>query len=405
MNKMTAISQRFELLSKQLDERMRRLFAAAEAIAAGHGGSSLVSRATGVSRQAIAAGIKELSTSDGDIAPVGRIRKAGGGRKRTVDTDPTLKSDLEALVEPVTRGDPESPLRWTIKSIRTLADELKAQGHQTSHRMVAELLDDLGYSLQANRKTREGTSHPDRNAQFEHINRTAAKHLKAGNPVISVDTKKKELVGDFKNAGCEWRPKGQPQEVQVHDFPIPELGRVAPYGVLDLAKNEAWVSVGTDHDTATFAVETIRRWWTFMGKTAYPNATQLLITADGGGSNGSRLKLWKVELQKFANELGFPIAVCHFPPGTSKWNKIEHRLFSYITLNWCGKPLVSHEVIVQLIRATKTKAGLKVNCELDDNHYPIGQKVSTKELNQIEITRNKFHGEWNYIIKPQINLH
>jgi transposase len=359
-----------------------------------------VSRATGISRQAIAAGIKELSSPDDDTLSGGRIRKPGGGRKKEVDKDPTLKSDLESLVEPVTRGDPESPLRWTIKSIRTLADELKAQGHQTSHRMVAEILQELGYSLQANRKTLEGSSHPDRNAQFEHINQKATEHLEAGNPVISVDTKKKELVGDFKNAGREWRPKGQPEKVQVHDFPIPELGRAAPYGVLDLAKNEAWVSVGTDHDTATFAVETIRRWWNFMGKAAYPTATQLLITADGGGSNGSRLKLWKLELQNLANELGFPIAVCHFPPGTSKWNKIEHRLFSYITLNWRGKPLVSHEVIVQLIRATKTKTGLKVNCELDANQYPIGRKVSAEELKQVRITRDEFHGEWNYVINP-----
>ncbi len=400
MNKKTAISQRFELLAGQLDERMRRLFAAAEALAAGRGGTSLVSRETGISRQAIAAGIKELSVPDDGAAPAGRIRKPGGGRKKTVDKDSTLKSDLESLVEPVTRGDPESPLRWTIKSIRTLADELKAQGHQTSHRMVAELLQELGYSLQANSKTLEGSSHPDRNAQFEYINQKATEHLEVGNPVISVDTKKKELVGDFRNAGREWRPKGQPEKVKVHDFLIPELGRVAPYGVLDLAKNEAWVSVGTDHDTATFAVETIRRWWNSMGKSAYPSAKQLLITADGGGSNGSRLKLWKLELQNLANELGFPIAVCHFPPGTSKWNKIEHRLFSYITMNWRGKPLVSHEVIVQLIRATKTKTGLKVNCELDVNQYPIGRKVSDKELKQVKITRDEFHGEWNYVISP-----
>lgn len=400
MNKMTAISQRFELLSGQLNERMRRLFAAAEALAEGYGGISLVSRATGISKQAIAAGIKELSIPDNEAIADGRVRKPGGGRKKTVEKDLTLKKDLESLVEPATRGDPESPLRWTIKSIRTLADELKIQGHQTSHRMVAELLKELGYSLQSNRKTLEGASHPDRNLQFEHINRKATEHFKAGNPVISVDTKKKELVGDFKNAGREWRPKGQPDKVQVHDFPIPELGRAAPYGVLDLAKNEAWVSVGTDHDTATFAVETIRRWWNSMGKTAYPGATQLLITADGGGSNGSRLRLWKIELQKLADELGFPVGVCHFPPGTSKWNKIEHRLFSYITMNWRGKPLVSHEVIVQLIRATKTKTGLKVNCELDVNEYPIGRKVTNKELKQVKITRNEFHGEWNYIINP-----
>lgn len=394
------IGVRFQALAGFLDERMRRLVAAAESEAVGYGGASIVSRVTGVSRRAIRAGSKELKALQSAKPKPGlRIRKAGGGRKKTVDRDTTLKSDLEQLVEPLTRGDPESPLRWTCKSVRRLAQELKKMGHQTSHRMVAELLAELGYSLQANRKTLEGTSHPDRNAQFEHINKRVQEYLAANNPAISVDTKKRELVGEFKNTGRELRPKGQPEPVRVHDFVIPELGRATPYGIYDLAQNTGWVSVGTDHDTASFAVETIRRWWYCMGRPTYPQAKALLITADGGGSNGSRLRLWKLELQNLANELGFPISVCHLPPGTSKWNKIEHRLFSFISQNWRGKPLVSHEVIVNLIAATTTKGGLRVQCELDKNAYPTGRKVSEQEFAAIRIQRDEFHGEWNYTVK------
>ena len=316
-------------------------------------------RATGVSRVTIRQGMRELSQPNLG-ADKGRIRRAGGGRKRTVEHDPKLREDLEKLVEPASRGDPESPLRWTCKSVRKLAVELGRQGHKTSHRMVAELLHEMGYSLQANRKTLEGSAHPDRNAQFEHLNRAVQLQLWAGEPVVSVDTKKKELVGPFKNSGRELRPTGQPEEVLVHDFLIPELGRVSPYGVYDVGQNEAWVSVGVDHDTAAFAVESIRRWWRTMGQPLYPQATRLLITADAGGSNGYRLRLWKLELQKLADETGLEIAVCHLPPGTSKWNKIEHRLFSAISQNWRGKPLVNHEVVVNLIGATTTRTGLRV---------------------------------------------
>lgn len=397
------IGTKFRVLEPHLDERTRRLVAAAEAEALGHGGVMAVARATGVARQSIIDGIKELKEEplkqDG---AGGRVRKAGSGRKKTVDTDPTLLSDLERLVEPVTRGDPESPLRWTLKSTRQLAKELTAWGHRTSHSMVADLLNGLGYSLQGNVKTLEGGGHPDRNAQFEHINQMVEAQMAENNPVISVDTKKKELVGDFKNGGREWRPKGEPEKVRVHDFIDPELGRANPYGVYDLAKNEAWVSVGIDHDTSTFAVETIRRWWYSMGVQAYPDAKELLITADGGGSNGSRVRLWKLELQKLANELGFPISVCHFPPGTSKWNKIEHRLFSFITMNWRGKPLVSHEVIVKLIAATTTKSGLNVRAEIDRNPYPTKVKVTDAELDKVSLIRNDFHGEWNYSVLPNV---
>jgi hypothetical protein len=318
-----------------------------------------------------------------------------------VELDPTLRDDLERLVEPTSRGDPESPLRWTLKSVRKLAAELKAQGHQTSHRVVAELLHLMGYSLQANQKTLEGTAHPDRNAQFEYLNAAVQQQLWASEPSISVDTKKKELIGPFKNGGRELRPKGEPEQVLVHDFLIRELGRVSPYGVYDLAQNEAWVSVGIDHDTAAFAVESIRRWWWSMGQPVYPAATRLLITADAGGSNGYRLRLWKIELQKLADEMGLEIAVCHFPPGTSKWNKIEHRLFSAITQNWRGKPLVSHEVVVNLIGATTTETGLRVTSELDTNRYPAGRKVSDNELSVIHLRRDAFHGDWNYSLLPR----
>src|SRR3954471_16015687 len=342
---------------------------AAEALAIGRGGQLAVARATGVSRTMIQRGIREVLQPELQ-APKGRVRRPGGGRKAMVVLDPSLRDDLERLVEPTSRGDPESPLRWTCKSIRKLAAELTAQGHRTSHRMVAELLHDLGYSLQANQKTLEGSDHPDRNAQFEYLNGAVQQQLWAGEPTISVDTKKKELIGPFKNGGRELRPKGEPEQVLTHDFIIRDLGRVSPYGVYDLAQNEAWVSVGVDHDTAAFAVESIRRWWWSMGFAVYPKATRLLITADAGGSNGYRLRLWKLELQKLADETGLEIAVCHFPPGTSKWNKIEHRLFSAITQNWRGKPLVSHEVVVNLIGATTTETGLKVKSELDTNQYP-----------------------------------
>lgn len=397
----TMIKKRFNLLEPFLDERTRRLVSASEVHALGERSISLVARATGVSRRAIRRGLLELAATPAAQPKAARIRKPGGGRKRTVSIDPTLRDDLERLIEPETRGDPESPLRWTCKSVRRLADELRAQGHKTSHRMVAELLHEMGYSLQANSKTLEGGDHPHRDAQFEHIHQTTQRLISAFQPVISVDTKKKELVGDFKNAGRELRPHGQPEKVRVHDFVIPELGRANPYGIYDLANNTGWGSVGIDHDTSAFAVESIRRWWKGMGQALYPAATRLLVVADGGGSNGSRVRLWKVELQALADELEMIIEVCHLPPGTSKWNKIEHRLFSFITQNWRGKPLISHEVIVNLIAATTNRKGLKVHCSLDTNTYPTGIKVSDKELKDVNIVRNDFHGEWNYAIHPR----
>ena len=393
------IQSRFLALQPFLDERLRRMYAAAEAEAIGHGGVSIVSRATGVSRRAIGVGKQELKNPL--PAQRRRIRKKGGGRKRATDKDPSLRTDLEGLVEPVSRGDPESPLRWTCKSVRKLADELKRMGHAVSHNLVAELLRSMGYSLQANRKTVEGAWHPDRNAQFEHISGNVKAYQAHDQPVISVDTKKKELVGNFKNTGRELRPQGQPEPVRVHDFVIPELGRAAPYGVYDVTENAGWVSVGIDHDTSAFAVESIRRWWHSMGRKRYPQAKRLLITADSGGSNGYRVRLWKRELQKLADETGLAISVCHFPPGTSKWNKIEHRLFSFISQNWRGKPLVSHEVIVNLIAATTTKRGLRVECRIDTNVYPKGVKVTDSEMRTLNIERDAFHGEWNYTISPK----
>jgi Rhodopirellula transposase DDE domain len=399
MAEVEAIQRRFELLARHLDERTRRLLAASEAMAIGRGGASTVARATGVSRRVIGAGIKELS--DGPTAGAGRIRRPGGGRKRTIDTDPTLRGDLERLVEPVTRGDPESPLRWTCKSVRKLAEELRGIGHAVSHQLVAELLHELEYSLQANRKVLEGSQHPDRDAQFEYLNDQVQQQVAAGEPAISVDAKKKELVGPFKNGGRELRPKGQPEPVRVHDFVDKDLGRATPYGVYDLARNQGWVTVGIDHDTAAFAVASIQRWWQTLGQPTYPEATSLLITADGGGSNGSRLRLWKLELQRFADESGLELRVCHLPPGTSKWNKIEHRLFSYITQNWRGKPLVSYAAIVSLIAATTTRSGLTVRCELDDRTYPTGRKVTDDEVASVNLDRDAFHGEWNYRIRPR----
>lgn len=404
----SAVKERYENIKWALDERLRRLFAASEAKAIGHGGIAIVWQATGVARGSIQQGLKELAEKSENVASGSRrIRRAGAGRKATVAADAALLAALESLVEPVTRGDPESPLRWTCKSLRRLATELGELGFSVSHTSIGGLLKDLGYSLQGNRKTLEGTSHPDRNAQFEYINAQVEKALKHGQPVISVDTKKKELVGQFKNNGKEWRPEGDPEKVNVHDFVNKELGRANPYGVYDLANNAGWVSVGTDHDTASFAVSTIHRWWLAMGSPLYPDAKELLITADGGGSNGSRVRLWKLELQRLSDKLGIPIRVSHFPPGTSKWNKIEHRLFSHISMNWRGKPLVSHEVIVNLIAATTTRKGLQVRAELDSNLYPKGIKVTDEEFAAINIVRDKFHGEWNYTIMPtakQINM-
>jgi len=393
------IKRRYERIAGELNERTRRLFAATEAMAIGWGGISVVSRATGLARQVISAGIKELQ--QGERAGEGRIRRIGGGRKSTASKDPRLREDLERLVEPVTRGDPESPLRWTSKSVRKLAKELQQMGHQVSHELVSELLHALGYSLQANRKTREGGTHPDRDAQFEHLNAQAEAFLVAGEPVVSVDAKKKELVGDFKNAGREWRPQGEPEQVQVYDFPIPGLGRATPYGVYDLGRNTGWVNVGIDHNTAAFAVESIRRWWNEVGRQQYPQATRLLISADGGESLGSRVRLWKWEVQQLADETGLSITVCHLPPGTSKWNKIEHRLFAWISQNWRGKPLTSYAVILKLIAATTTEAGLTVQCQLDTNRYPAGRKLSDEEMATLSIQPDSFHGEWNYTILPR----
>jgi transposase len=401
MKEEAAIKRRFELVSGELNERTRRLLAASEALAIGWGGISIVSRATGLSRKAISQGIKELQGEE--RANEGRIRRKGGGRKTTVSKDPSLKEELDLLVEPVTRGDPESPLRWTSKSVRKLAKELTQQGHQVSHQLVSELLHALGYSLQANRKTHEGGGHQDRDAQFEHINAQAKAFLAAEEPVISVDAKKKELVGDFKNPGREWHQQGKPEQVRVYDFPIKGVGRVTPYGVYDQGRNTGWVNVGIDHDTAEFAVESIRRWWNEVGHLQYPKAKRVLITADGGGSNGSRVRLWKWELQRLADETGLQFTVCHFPPGTSKWNKIEHRLFAWISQNWRGKPLVNYAVILKLIAATTTEAGLTVQCQLDTKRYPTGRKVSDKEMATISIQPDPFHGEWNYTILPKGN--
>jgi hypothetical protein len=394
------IRKRYTLTAGTLDERGRRALAASEALTLGWGGSTLVARATGLSRTTIGLGVKELRGAVAMAAP-GRVRRAGGGRKRIVSTDPTVLADLERLVEPTARGDPQSPLRWTCKGVRKLAAALRQAGHQVSHQWVAVALEELGYRLQANRKTREGGDHPDRDAQFAYINSAAEAFLAAGEPVISVDAKKKELVGDFKNGGREWRPSGQPEEVRVYDFKIPELGRVTPYGVYDLAANAGWVSVGLDHDTAAFAVATIRHWWEQSGRTRYPEATRLLITADGGGSNGARTRLWKRELQRLADETGLALTVCHFPPGTSKWNKIEHRLFSYITQNWRGQPLVSYAVILSLIAGTTTRTGLTVQSYLDTASYPAGVKVSDAEMAALRLERDPFHGAWNYTILPR----
>jgi hypothetical protein len=394
-----AIRRRYKALRGTFNERTRRLWSGAEALSAGRGGVSALQRITGLSYLTIARGVREAQ-SPSDL-PGDRVRMPGAGRKRAEVLDADLKPALRRLVEPGSRGDPESPLRWILKSTRRLSSELTQQGHRAGRSLVCEMLHDMGYSLQANRKTREGSSHPDRNAQFEHINAVATDFLKARRPVISVDTKKKELVGDFKNGGREWRPKGKPQEVRVHDFMIETKGKVSPYGVYDLANNVGWVGVGIHHDTAAFAVATITRWWRRLGRRLYPQARTLLVTADGGGSNGTRVRLWKWELQKFADRTGLKVCVCHMPPGTSKWNKIEHRLFSFITRNWRGQPLETHATIVKLIASTSTSTGLKVYCELDRRRYPKGVEVSDEQMAEIQIERDPFHGEWNYSILPR----
>jgi len=400
------IEGKYRALAGRFDEATLRLWAAVEAQTLGRGGVSAVAKAVGISRTTIYAGLEELqSTSATEPAPIPpparRVRAQGGGRKRLTEKDATLLGDLDALVEPTARGDPQSPLRWTCKSTPRLARELAEQGHRVSQRSVCDLLAQLNYSLQSTRKTREGGLHPDRDAQFHHINAMAAQYQAGGDPVISVDTKKKELVGDFKNGGQEWRPKGNPESVRVYDFIDPELGKVAPYGVYDVAANQGWVSVGVDHDTAEFAVESIRRWWKEMGNPLYPQAHRLLITADCGGSNGYRVRLWQVQLQKLADELKLTVQVCHFPPGTSKWNKIEHRMFCHITNNWRGRPLVSREVVVNLIGSTTTDTGLHIRSQLDENAYEAGIKVSDEELAELTIERDQFHGEWNYRFCPR----
>jgi len=383
-----------------MSEKLRRLWAGAEAQTLGRGGIAAVSQATGLSRATIGSGLRELKQGGTRPVPETRVRRKGWGRKALTESDPAVLTDLEELVEPSTRGHPQSALRWTCKSTTKLAEELRRRGHRIGPRTVAELLHALDYSLQANRKTREGSSHPDRNAQFEHINRRIQIFQQRGQPVVSVDTKKKELVGDFKNGGQEWQPKGAPEPVRVHDFIDKKLGKAIPYGVYDVAGNRGWVSVGTDHDTAEFATETIHRWWRNMGSPAYPKAKELLILADGGGSNSSRTRLWKIALQRLADQTGIVVSVCHFPPGTSKWNKIEHRMFSHITENWRGRPLISHEVIVNLIGNTTTKKGLTIQAELDTNIYPTGIEVTDEDLARVRIEPDAFHGDWNYRILP-----
>ncbi len=400
MENTNLIQRRYELLKPIMDERLRRLWSAAEASALGHGGIRCVAEVTGLSPTTISKGIKELAVT----TPLAhkRVRKPGGGRRKIVAQLPAVENELLQLIEPTVRGEPDSPLLWTTKSLRHLADELTARGYPLSRNRVAELLKKHDFSLQANRKTDEGRSHPDRDAQFQYIHDQVVAFQAAQQPVISVDTKKKELVGNFKNAGREWKRQGTAEQVKVYDFPSDAEGKAIPYGVYDLRQNAGWVSVGTNHDTAEFAVETIRKWWYQMGRQVYPQAHQLLITADGGGSNGSRVRLWKKEIQDLANETGLEIVICHYPPGTSKWNKIEHRLFSFITKNWRGKPLITHEVVVNLIGATTTTTGLTVACQLDPTEYEKGRTVSESEFEQIRLIQDQFHGEWNYKIVPNI---
>ena len=397
------LSAKYKVLRQYLDERTLRICAAAEALGLGHGGVSQIAKACGLSRTTVHAGIEELKRERRKKPRVHkqRVRKPGGGRRLLTKSDQSLLCDLEGLVDMVTRGDPESPLRWTCKSTTNLARELVSMGHRVSQRTVYSLLSDLGYSMQSNRKRKEGSDHPDRDAQFLYLSNRAKEFQRRGNPVISVDTKKKELIGEFRNAGREWSPKGQPQEVNIHDFADKDLGKVVPYGVYDIFRNQGWVSVGITHDTAAFAVEAIRRWWHAMGYLVYPKAKELLITADCGGSNGFRVKLWKGELQRLANELQMMIHVCHFPPGTSKWNKIEHRMFCHITENWRASPLLSREVVVNLISSTTTNKGLRIQASLDEANYETGIKVTDEQLRSISIKPADFHGDWNYTIKPR----
>jgi len=397
------IRDKYDTLKESLNERSRRLWAATEARSLGRGGAAAVIAATGMSSATVYKALRELDTqvAGGATLPPGRIRRPGGGRKRARDKQPGLSNALAALVEPTERGDPEHPLRWTCKSTSHLAEELRRQGFEVGPRTVAKELKAQNFSLQSNRKTREGASHPDRDAQFAHINEQVRAFQKRRRPVISVDTKKKELVGDFKNSGREWHPQGRPEEVRVHDFPDPRKNKAIPYGVYDLTRNEGWVSVGIDHDTARFAVASIKRWWRKMGRRRYPNAKELLITADCGGSNSSRTRLWKVALQALADELGLRLTVCHLPPGTSKWNKIEHRMFCHITRNWRGRPLTSYAVIVQLIGNTQTKAGLRIRAELDEREYPLREAVTSEQFAAVQLKPASFHGEWNYTVAPR----
>ena len=400
----SVIRSKWELLQPDMDERRRRLWAATEANALGRGGIETVHRATGLARGTIGSGIREIQTGE-RLESTRKVRHEGGGRKNLRDIDETLLADLDALIEPTARGDPMSPLRWTCKSVRRLADELRKKGHTVTHETVCQLLHLMGYGLQANSKTSEAGSHPDRDAQFRYINDQAASFIAAGQPVISVDAKKKELIGDFKNAGQEWNPHGTPERVRVHDFIDPDQGKAIPYGVYDIAGNTGWVSVGVDHDTADFAISTILTWWHQMGKETYPEATTLMITADSGGSNSSRSRTWKMGLRRLANATGLTIQMCHYPPGTSKWNKIEHRLFSFITQNWRAKPLVTHETVINLIANTKTQTGLIVNAALDQTRYPLGQTATDRQLKSLKITPAEFHGEWNYQVAPTIQWH
>ena len=403
MSALTDLTRKFRAVWPHLDERTRRITAASEAVSAGYGGVALVHRACGLSRQTIARGIRDIARGSAPLPP-GRMRRAGAGRKRITATDPRLLQALEGMIDGHTRGDPETPLRWICKSTRAIARDLSRRHHPVSHMKVAQLLHDLEYSLQSNRKAEEGTGHPDRDAQFRHI-RAAVKHcLAQGLPVISVDTKKKELVGNYLNAGQQWRPVAQPRRVRVHDFPSPDVPRAFPYGIYDIGRNAGCVNVGTDHDTGAFAVASIRGWWRAEGRRLYPNATKMLITADAGGSNGARLRLWKVELQRFADETGVGVSVCHFPPGTSKWNKIEHRLFSFISSNWRGEPLRDYETIVRLIARTTTAKGLTVTCRLDRGKYPTGRRVSNAEMQHVNVHPNRFHGDWNYVIRPTATI-
>ena len=398
MTVLAALTAKFRSVWPLLDERARRLMAASEAKALGYGGVSLVRWASGLSRRAIAKGIREID--EGTALPAGRIRRPGAGRKPLVVSDPRLVDTLEAMIDDQTRGDPQSPLRWVCKSTRALASALARRHHPVSHTKVAQILHDLDYSLQSNRKTEEGRDHPDRDAQFRHINTAVKRSLARGNPVISVDTKKKELIGNYDNAGQQWRPAKGPRPVRGHDFPRPDVPRAYPYGIYDVGRNTGFVNLGTDHDTGAFAVASIRGWWRHEGKRLYPAAATILITADAGGSNGARLRLWKVELQKFADDTGLPLAVCHFPPGTSKWNKIEHRLFSFISSNWRGEPLRDYETVVHLIAKTTTAKGLTVTCRLDRRKYPAGRKVTNEDMKQVNLHRDSFHGDWNYVIRP-----